>query len=102
MSGAARRSGVVAGGGEEMEASLLQVGGDSLLALSLLGWGGVVSQPLLLWARPQYEDDGRELWRVLPGQGPWSGGLLLPLEVELIRQGRVAIELREMVREGLA
>lgn len=88
-------------GGSEMDASLLQVAGDSQLVGEVMG-GAKAPQPLLLWARPQYEDDGRELWRILPGQGSWSGGLLLPLEVELIRQGRVAIELREMVREGLA
>lgn len=88
-------------GGEELEASLLLVLEDSLLVHALRG--AVVSpQPLLLWGRPQYEDDGRELWRILPGQGPWSNGLLNPMEVELVRQGRVAIELREMVREGLA
>lgn len=86
-------------GGSEMEASLLQVAGDSQLMVTVMG-GVKAPQPMLLWGRPQYEDDGRELWRILPGQGPWSGGLLLPLEVELIRQGRVAIELREMVREG--
>lgn len=88
-------------GGEEMEASLLLVLADSLLVQAMLG-GGTTPRPLLLWGRPQYEDDGRELWRILPGQGPWSGGLLNPMEVELVRQGRVAIELREMSREGLA
>lgn len=86
-------------GGEELEASLLLVLADSLLVHALLG-GVTTPRPLLLWAHPQYEDDGRELWRILPGQGPWSGGLLNPMEVELVRQGRVAIELREMVREG--
>ena len=88
-------------GGEELEASLLLVLPDSLLVHALLG-GVTTPRPLLLWAHPQYEDDGRELWRILPGQGPWSGGLLNPMEVELVRQGRVAIELREMLREGSA
>ncbi len=92
---------IAAWGGDELEASLLQVARDSQLVVEVMH--GVKAPPLmLLWGRPQYEDDGRELWRILPGQGPWSGGLLLPMEVELVRQGRVAIELREMVREGLA
>ena len=89
-------------GGDELEASLLQVVSDNCQLVAQVSWGLKANQPILLWCSPQYEDDGRELWRILPGQGPWSGGLLLPMEVELVRQGRVAIELRELVREGLA
>ena len=88
-------------GGSEMQATLLQVAPDSQLA-SEMGAGAWAPKPLLLWGRPEYDIAGRAWWRLLPGQGPWSGGLLLPLEAELVREGRVAIELREMVPDGRA
>ena len=51
-----------------------------------------------VWAQPLYDDDGRCLWRVLPGQGDCSGALLRFEEAEFIRTGKVSIELHEVVR----
>lgn len=80
---------------QELEASLV------LIFAEAVGWpGGAGPQPrpTQAWVQPSYEDDGRQFWRVLPGQGFWSGALLAPIEVEIIRQGRVVIDCREMVR----
>lgn len=80
----------------ELEASLLLVLND----IGLLHRCGDLFAPVPkeVWAQPQYEDAGECLWRILPGQGYWSGALLAPAEVELLRQGRVVIECRELVR----
>lgn len=80
---------------QECEASLV------LIRAETVGWSGVVypqPRPIHAWVQPHYEDDGSQLWRVLPGQGPWSGALVMPADVEMIRQGRVVIECRELVR----
>lgn len=82
--------------GPEVEASLLWVTDHFGLLARVHDLYAPVPQQV--WAQPQYEDDDRMLWRILPGQGYWSGSLLLPGEVELIRQGRVLIELREIGR----
>ena len=80
---------------QELEASLV------LILVEAGGWptwAGPSPGPTQAWVQPSYEDDGRQFWRVLPGQGYWSGALLAPLEVEMIRQGRVVIDCRELVR----